>query len=230
MSAATVPAPATTNASQKAKEVSTLLLPMHIRAFGDPFGYVHGQTNHEGIKHPGYDLNDGPDAWADEDQDLTAPGHGLIVFSGSAGGWGTLIVGLLSDKQPLPEGGLGWLGFRLGHPKRLDVRAGDRVKAGEVIGTCGNGGNGKRGQKGAMAPHGHYDLFRREQFAAYGRQIAAKYGQAYADRLGLPWTYWDNAKLGRDNFGQFFVDPAFYHPELKTALSRAGRLGQVRQA
>ena len=50
----------------------SLLLPMKIRSSGDAFGYTHGMVNHEGVKHPGDDLNNGPNAWADLGQDLVA--------------------------------------------------------------------------------------------------------------------------------------------------------------
>lgn len=194
--------------------MTQLVLPMEFRRHGNPFGYVHGQINHENIRHPGYDLNWGPDGWADEGRPLFSPADSLIVFSGKASGWGTLIVGLIAHKVDLPEGGQGWLGWRFGHPKDLHVQAGQRVKAGDLVGTCGNGGNGRRGQKNAMLPHLHYDLFRRAEFERYGNDIEQRYGLAYKNRLGLPWTYWDNARIPRHNFKTFFVDPKLYHPEL----------------
>lgn len=203
-------------------EIPELELPMSMRSWGDPFGYVHGQINHEGIQHPGDDLNNGADAWADEGAPLRAPGDSLIVFSGSAGGWGTLIVGLFSFKLPdYRDGGrLKFLGWRLGHPQKLLVRAGQRVRKGDVVGTCGNGGNGRRGQKGAMAPHAHYDLFVRGAFEEY----ATRYDPQTLTRTGLPWTYWDRAAHPkRDHYAEFFRDPADYHPEILAAGRRTGR-------
>lgn len=194
---------------------STLLLPMQIRQWGDAFGYVHGQINHEGIKHPGDDLNNGKDAWADLGAPIYAPGDSKIVFAGSAGGWGTLIVGLFTKKMRDPrDGKLKWFGWRQGHPQKIMVRVGQVVRQGQQVGTCGNGGN-----KG-MAPHNHYDIFVREEFENY----AKKYDAQTLARTGLPWTYWDRAAAPkRDNFARFFRDPDIWHPELRTAHRRAGR-------
>lgn len=202
--------------------IPELELPMSIRSWGDPFGYVHGQINHEGIKHPGDDLNNGSGAWADYGAPLKAPGDSKIVFAGSAGGWGTLIVGVFAFKLPdYKDGGkLKFMGWRQGHPKDIHVKVGQRVRKGEVIGTCGNGGNGKPGQPGAMAPHDHYDIFIREAFEEY----AKRYDPQTLARTGLPWTYWDRAAHPkRDHFAEFFRDPADYHPEIRAAGRRTGR-------
>lgn len=201
-------------------QLSLLQLPMRIRASGDPFGYVHGQINHEGIKHPGDDLNWGPTAWSDLGEPVYAPEDALIVFAGSAGGWGTLIVGLIAKKLPDPQDGgkLKFMGFRIGHPEKILVKAGQRVKRGELIGTCGNGGNGRQGQSGAMAPHAHYDLFIREAFEQY----AKRYSPSDLKRTGLPWTYWDRVGV-RDNFKAFFRAPVHFHPELQAAHMRTRR-------
>lgn len=198
-----------------------LTLPMKMRSFGDPFGYVHGQINHEGILHPGDDLNNGAGAWADLGCELVAPGDSKIVFAGSAGGWGTLIVGLFTKKMRDPvDGKLKFFGWRQGHPQKILVRAGQFVRKGQVIGTCGNGGNGKPGQKGAMAPHDHYDIFVREEFEKY----ALRYDAGTLAKTGLPWTYWDRAVAPkRNNFARFFRDPATWHPEIAQARIRTGR-------
>ena len=141
------------------------------------------------------------------------------MFAGSAGGWGTLIVGLFSFKLKDPvDGQLKFFGWRQGHPQRVLVKAGQRVRKGEVVGTCGNGGNGTKGQPGAMAPHDHYDLFRRSEFERYAKQ----YDDATLSRTGLPWTYWDRRGV-RDNFARFFIDPSAVHPEIKLARTRARR-------
>lgn len=187
----------------------SLTLPMHMRRV-NPMGYTHGQINHQGIKHPGYDLNDGANAWADLGQELYAPGDARIIFSNVAAGWGTLMVGYLSEKVLDPVTGKPiHIGFRLGHPQRLLYKVGARVKEGEVIATCGNGGIK------SMTPHLHYDLFRRDVFERLGREFAAKHGQREADRVCMPFAYWDRKSPLRDHFEELYLDPAEYHPEIR---------------
>lgn len=189
----------------------TLLLPMHIRAHA-PFGYTHGEINFQGIKHPGVDLNDGAGAWADLGQDLRAPDDSLITFVGRGiGGWGTLMAGLLAKKIPDPATGeLIWAAWRLGHPKDIHVKPGQRVKRGEVIGTCGNG------NVPGMLPHAHFDLMRRDVLEQLGQDFVTRNGQAVATRVGMPWTYWD-VKGRRDHFKELYIDPAPLIPELRAA-------------
>lgn len=177
-----------------------LTIPMHIRKI-NPMGYVHGQINNQGIKHPGYDLNDGGNAWADLGQEMVAPGDSLIVYAGKdCPGFGTLIVGLLSEKQIDPvTGKLVWLGWRLGHPKDIYVKVGDRVRGGQVVGTCGNGGNAD------MTPHAHFDMFRREEMEKL-------------IKTGFGWDYWDSKKFKRDNFSKLYVDAQRYFPEIDRVI------------
>ena len=185
-----------------------LVLPMHYRR-RSPFGYLHGQINHQGVRHPGYDLNDGPNAWADLGQDLFAPGHSLIKFAGRSAGWGTLIVGYLAEKIEDPDTGeLIWAGWRMGHPKDIFVKAGQRVRPGDVVGTCGNGGQPD------MSPHLHFDLFRRDVLEEIGQDFVRKYGQKEADRVQMPWAYWDSVARKRDNFSRLYLDPQRYYPDL----------------
>lgn len=187
-----------------------LHLPMHMRRI-NPMGYVHGQINWQGVKHPGYDLNDGPSGWADLDQELVAPGHGVVVSVSRASGWGTLLVGYLADKQRDPlTGNLIHIGFRFGHPNRVLVKEGERFVPGQVIATCGNGGNPD------MSPHLHFDYFRRSRMEQIGADFVKKHGQKEADRVTMPHAYWD-LKGVRDEFskGSLYIDPAFYHPELR---------------
>lgn len=161
-------------------------------------GYIHGQINNQGIRHPGYDLNNGNNAWADLGEPLYAPGDSLIVYAGEAGGFGTLIVGLLADKQLDPDTGKPiFLGWRIGHPQKIYVKEGQRVKKGELIGTCGNGGNLD------MTPHAHFDMFRRSVMEDIHKKSGAK-----------RWDYWDSLKYKRNNFKTLYVDPQRYFPEI----------------
>lgn len=174
-----------------------LVMPMKIRRF-NPMGYLHGQINNQGVKHPGYDLNNGENAWADYGEPLYAPGDSLIVYAGKAEGFGTLIVGLLADKQIDPvTGELAFLGWRLGHPKDIYVKPGQRVSKGDLIGTCGNGGNAD------MTPHAHFDMFRRSVMEDLHKQLRA-----------TRWDYWDSPRYKRDNFKKLYVDPQRYFVEI----------------
>ena len=160
-----------------------LVLPMHFRRVS-PFGYVHGQINHQGIKHPGYDLNDGPNAWADLGQEMFSPGHSLIKYAGPTAGWGTLLVGYLAEKIEDPvTGELIWAGWRMGHAEKMFVKAGDRVRPGQVVATCG------WGKQPGMTPHLHFDLFRRDVLEKIGTDFVARYGaeggRPSADAVGV---------------------------------------------
>lgn len=175
-----------------------LLMPMNIRKH-NPLGYAHGQLNHEGIFHPGYDLNNGNTPSADFGEALYAVDDGVVMFAGKTPGFGTLIVLRLNNKQIDPETGKEiWIGVRYGHPKDIYVKKGDRVKRGKIIGTCGNGGIP------SMFPHLHYDIFRFESLELLGKETTN----------GYPWTYWDKKGV-RNNFARYFIDPAAYHPELQ---------------
>lgn len=185
-----------------------LVLPMHIRKH-NPMGYTHGQINWQGIKHPGYDLNDGDGAWADLNQPIYAPGDGRICYVGRPAGWGTLMVGYLAEKQIDPATGkLIHIGFRVGHPKRMWYGVGYRFEAGQEIATCGNGNQGN------MTPHLHFDYFRRDRLEELGKNFIAKYGKKEAERVSMPYAYWDLLNV-RDEFESLYIDPAHYHPELR---------------
>ena len=175
-----------------------LILPMRIKRI-DPFGYAHGDINFQGVRHPGYDLNDGPNPWSDLGETLVAPGHARIVYAGAAPGWGTLIVGLLAEKIPDEHGKLIFAGFRLGHPQKILTKVGDRVKPGQKIGTCGNGGIV------SMMPHCHYDLFKRGVL------------ENYYDGRQMRWDYWDVVGV-RNLFDQLYLDPKRYHAEIREVL------------
>lgn len=183
----------------------SLILPMHMRRIA-PMGYVHGQVNWQGVLHPGYDLNDGAGGWADLGQKQFAPEDSLIKYSGPAGGWGTLMVGYFAEKL-----GGEWLGWRIGHSQKLYVGAGERVRKGQLIGTCGNG------NQPGMLPHTHFDMFRRAELEELGSVFVSRYGQKEADRVHLPWAYWD-LKGVRNNFAKLYVDPADYFPEIASVM------------
>jgi murein DD-endopeptidase MepM/ murein hydrolase activator NlpD len=99
----------------------------------DPFT---GQTSF----HPGIDVS------APRGTEIKAPADGLVVSVGRRGAYGLAIV---IDH-----------GFdvvtRYGHMEKYNVRAGERVRRGDVIGFVGNTGR-------SNAPHLHYEVWVRDK-------------------------------------------------------------------
>ncbi|ABU96941.1 hypothetical protein [Thermus phage P23-45] len=156
------------------------------------FGYVHGQTNHEGIPHPGYDLNFGPTPDADYGQAVYAPEDGKVVFARQGlGTWGGLVVVL----------GASGYAHRLGHVERMTVKEGQQVKEGDQVAVIG--------RVQGMAPHLHYDMVRPEVIKTITILLKAPYER---------WDFWhvNFPKL----FDVMYLDPAKFHPELARLLSK----------
>ena len=65
-----------------------------------------------------------------------------------------------------------------------------------------------------MAPHLHFDYFRRDKLEEIGEDFIKRYGKAEANRVDMPYAYWDLAGV-RDRFDELYIDPAYYHPELR---------------
>lgn len=110
--------------------------PAGIPAFGyisSRYGYRH--TMYGSDQHGGYDIagrNGTP---------IVATADGTVVFAGWAGSYGNMVE---------IEHAYGWTTV-YGHCSKLAVRAGDRVKAGEVVGFVGSTGK-------STGPHVHYEV------------------------------------------------------------------------
>ncbi len=90
--------------------------------------------------HPGIDIS------VPRGTPVTAPADGVVVFSGTKGGYGNIIV---------LDHGYGTV-TRYGHLDGFNVRPGQRVKRGDVIAFSGNTGR-------STAPHLHYEVWVHDQ-------------------------------------------------------------------
>jgi len=114
----------------------------------DPF---NGRTAY----HSGIDFR------AASGTDILAPGAGKVIFAGRNGGYGNMI-----DIQHA-----GGIVTRYGHLSRIEVRVGQTVEVGEVIGRVGSTGR-------STGPHLHFEVRRHDQavdpgaFLSAGRRLA----------------------------------------------------------
>ena len=90
--------------------------------------------------HPGIDIS------VPRGSKVAAPADGVVVFCGLKGGYGNIIV---------LDHGYGTV-TRYGHLDGFNVRPGQRVKRGDVIGFSGNTGR-------STAPHVHYEVWVNDQ-------------------------------------------------------------------
>jgi murein DD-endopeptidase MepM/ murein hydrolase activator NlpD len=90
--------------------------------------------------HPGIDIS------VPRGTRVTAPADGVVVFCGTKGGYGNIIA---------IDHGYGTV-TRYGHLDGFNVRPGQRVKRGDVIGFSGNTGR-------STAPHLHYEVWVHDQ-------------------------------------------------------------------
>jgi murein DD-endopeptidase MepM/ murein hydrolase activator NlpD len=90
--------------------------------------------------HPGIDIS------VPRGTKVHAPADGVIVFCGSKNGYGNIVV---------IDHGYGTV-TRYGHLDGFNVRPGQRVKRGDVIGFSGNTGR-------STAPHLHYEVWVNDQ-------------------------------------------------------------------
>ncbi len=90
--------------------------------------------------HPGIDIS------VPRGTPVTAPADGVVVFCGTKGGYGNIIV---------IDHGYGTV-TRYGHLDGFNVRPGQRVKRGDVIAFSGNTGR-------STAPHLHYEVWVHDQ-------------------------------------------------------------------
>jgi len=90
--------------------------------------------------HPGIDIS------VPRGSKVSAPADGVVVFTGNKNGYGNIIV---------IDHGYGTV-TRYGHLDGFNVRPGQRVKRGDVIGFSGNTGR-------STAPHLHYEVWVNDQ-------------------------------------------------------------------
>jgi murein DD-endopeptidase MepM/ murein hydrolase activator NlpD len=90
--------------------------------------------------HPGIDIS------VPRGSKVAAPADGVVVFCGAKNGYGNIIV---------IDHGYGTV-TRYGHLDGFNVRPGQRVKRGDVIGFSGNTGR-------STAPHLHYEVWVNDQ-------------------------------------------------------------------
>jgi len=102
-------------------------------------------TSPYGIRLRGWTpgLHHGVDVAAPEGTPIRAMKNGRVEYAGSMGGYGLTVI--------LSHGGT--TRSLYAHMSRIDVRAGDRVRGGQVIGAVGRTGN-------ATGPHLHFEIQR----------------------------------------------------------------------
>lgn len=86
-------------------------------------------------------MHSGLDIAAPHGKDVGAPSDGTVVFAGLEGGYGNVVV---------IDHGYG-IKTRYGHLSKILVRAGDRVRRGQAVGSVGNTGR-------STGPHLHYEV------------------------------------------------------------------------
>ncbi|MBN8547984.1 MAG: M23 family metallopeptidase [Deltaproteobacteria bacterium] len=99
----------------------------------------YGWRKHPVIKATRH--HDGIDLAAPQGALIRAVRSGVVVFSDPYGGYGNLIVVKHSDNMT----------SHYGHCKEIKVRPGQRVNAGEIIGTVGSTGR-------VTGPHLHFEI------------------------------------------------------------------------
>jgi murein DD-endopeptidase MepM/ murein hydrolase activator NlpD len=116
---------------------------------GIPLGYpVYGKiTSHIGWrKNPfggGYEFHSGIDIAAPQGSKVLATADGVVVLAGWFGDYGKTVI----IRHPS-----GYLTL-YGHLSKIDVKEGQKVKAGDVVGRVGSTGR-------STGPHLHYEIIR----------------------------------------------------------------------
>ncbi len=122
---------------------------LHTSIRGIPLGYpVYGRiTSHIGWrKNPfgsGYEFHSGIDITAPQGSKVRATADGVVVFAGWYGDYGKTVI----IRHPS-----GYLTL-YGHLSKIDVKEGQRVKAGDVVGRVGSTGR-------STGPHLHYEVIK----------------------------------------------------------------------
>ena len=122
---------------------------LHTSIRGIPLGYpVYGRiTSHIGWrKNPfggGYEFHTGIDIYAPHGSKVRATADGVVEFAGWYGDYGKTVI----IRHPS-----GYLTL-YAHLSKIDVKEGQRVKAGDVVGRVGSTGR-------STGPHLHYEVIR----------------------------------------------------------------------
>jgi murein DD-endopeptidase MepM/ murein hydrolase activator NlpD len=122
---------------------------LHTSIRGVPLGYpVYGKiTSHLGWrKNPfgrGYEFHSGIDITAPQGSKVLATADGVVVLAGWYGDYGKTVI----IRHPS-----GYLTL-YGHLSQIDVKEGQKVKAGDVVGRVGSTGR-------STGPHLHYEVIR----------------------------------------------------------------------
>jgi murein DD-endopeptidase MepM/ murein hydrolase activator NlpD len=102
-----------------------------------------------GSLHSGADFNAVTGGDSDLGHPIYAIADGVVVFSGSANGWGNIIL--------IHHEGLGvWSQYA--HNNQNFVKPSQRVQAGQKIGTIGKGGKTRRKPNGLYLAHLHFEI------------------------------------------------------------------------
>jgi murein DD-endopeptidase MepM/ murein hydrolase activator NlpD len=86
-------------------------------------------------------MHEGLDIAAPHGKEVMSPSDGTVIFAGLEGGYGNVLV---------IDHGYG-VKTRYGHLAKLEVKTGDRVKRGQMVGAVGNTGR-------STGPHLHYEV------------------------------------------------------------------------
>jgi len=122
---------------------------LHTSIRGIPLGYpVFGRiTSHIGWrKNPfggGYEFHSGIDIYAPQGSKVLATADGVVLLAGWYGDYGKAVI----IRHPS-----GYLTL-YGHLSQVDVREGQKVKAGDVVGRVGSTGR-------STGPHLHYEVIK----------------------------------------------------------------------
>lgn len=99
------------------------------------FGQRMDPYTAERVMHQGLDIA------APHGKDVQSPSDGTVIFAGLEGGYGNVVV---------IDHGYG-IKTRFGHLAKIEVKAGDHVKRGQVVAAVGNTGR-------STGPHLHYEV------------------------------------------------------------------------
>lgn len=124
--------------------------PPHAYSVQPGTGYLErGYEVATGALHPGIDLNGLNGGDTDLGDEIYAVTDGVVVASGFYSSWGNII--LLEHPGP----GIWTMNA---HCQRRLVKLGDRVKAGQVIGTIGKGAPSNSKPAGRFLAHLHFEV------------------------------------------------------------------------
>ena len=128
---------------KKLREIESELNPRFLPQIWPALGKINNEFGYR--KNPfggrSYEMHSGIDVDGEKGDLIVAPGNGVVLRAQWLGGYGKFIE---------IDHGYG-LTTRYGHLSRLDVKKGDRVQRGQLIGLLGSTGR-------STGPHLHYEL------------------------------------------------------------------------